>query len=149
MPAYSYRSAWLGLFVLLGVLYIPAAGAKPSLAGVCPPVSNTTQYTIVYGDVTIDDVAAPVGSVVEARSPRGDTAGCWVVTTAGSYGMMYVYGEDATVNPTIPGMRANEPIAFRVNGATANPTPGLIWTCLLYTSPSPRDRQKSRMPSSA
>ena len=26
---------------------------------------------------------------------------------------------------------------------------GLGWTCLLYTSPSPRDRQKSRMPSSA
>ena len=25
----------------------------------------------------------------------------------------------------------------------------LIETCLLYTSPSPRDRQKSRMPSSA
>ena len=24
-----------------------------------------------------------------------------------------------------------------------------IWHCLLYTSPSPRDRQKSRMPSSA
>ena len=24
-----------------------------------------------------------------------------------------------------------------------------IWCCLLYTSPSPRDRQKSRMPSSA
>ena len=23
------------------------------------------------------------------------------------------------------------------------------WACLLYTSPSPRDRQKSRMPSSA
>ena len=26
---------------------------------------------------------------------------------------------------------------------------GNIDTCLLYTSPSPRDRQKSRMPSSA
>ena len=26
---------------------------------------------------------------------------------------------------------------------------GLIKSCLLYTSPSPRDRQKSRMPSSA
>ena len=25
----------------------------------------------------------------------------------------------------------------------------ITWTCLLYTSPSPRDRQKSRMPSSA
>eukprot|EP00828_Plagiopyla_frontata_P011975 TRINITY_DN1670_c0_g1_i1.p1 TRINITY_DN1670_c0_g1~~TRINITY_DN1670_c0_g1_i1.p1 ORF type:complete len:152 (+),score=25.89 TRINITY_DN1670_c0_g1_i1:490-945(+) len=26
---------------------------------------------------------------------------------------------------------------------------GALYTCLLYTSPSPRDRQKSRMPSSA
>ena len=26
---------------------------------------------------------------------------------------------------------------------------GLLYYCLLYTSPSPRDRQKSRMPSSA
>ena len=26
---------------------------------------------------------------------------------------------------------------------------GCFYTCLLYTSPSPRDRQKSRMPSSA
>ena len=31
----------------------------------------------------------------------------------------------------------------RVKGAV------LIGSCLLYTSPSPRDRQKSRMPSSA
>ena len=28
-------------------------------------------------------------------------------------------------------------------------TPGWNFTCLLYTSPSPRDRQRSRMPSSA
>ena len=26
---------------------------------------------------------------------------------------------------------------------------GYLWTCLLYTSPSPRDRTRSRMPSSA
>ena len=33
---------------------------------------------------------------------------------------------------------------------TANRLPnGSVITCLLYTSPSPRDRQKSRMPSSA
>ena len=29
------------------------------------------------------------------------------------------------------------------------PTIRNTWNCLLYTSPSPRDRQKSRMPSSA
>ena len=33
--------------------------------------------------------------------------------------------------------------------ATPNADDWLHWTCLLYTSPSPRDRQKSRMPSSA
>ena len=32
---------------------------------------------------------------------------------------------------------------------TKNFTYSLIKNCLLYTSPSPRDRQKSRMPSSA
>ena len=33
-------------------------------------------------------------------------------------------------------------------GVRAHPG-GHFWICLLYTSPSPRDRQKSRMPSSA
>ena len=32
---------------------------------------------------------------------------------------------------------------------TAMPDHAPVITCLLYTSPSPRDRQKSRMPSSA
>ena len=33
--------------------------------------------------------------------------------------------------------------------AIAAKLPGYVRACLLYTSPSPRDRQKSRMPSSA
>ena len=38
-------------------------------------------------------------------------------------------------------------LAFDPNSKVACET--LVTTCLLYTSPSPRDRQKSRMPSSA
>ena len=34
-------------------------------------------------------------------------------------------------------------------GKVLAPDPMPLDTCLLYTSPSPRDRQKSRMPSSA
>ena len=34
-------------------------------------------------------------------------------------------------------------------GSVAAPTAGLHFDCLLYTSPSPRDRTRSRMPSSA
>ena len=30
-----------------------------------------------------------------------------------------------------------------------NPTWGYLYSCLLYTSPSPRDKRQSRMPSSA
>ena len=32
---------------------------------------------------------------------------------------------------------------------SGGPVSGSVGSCLLYTSPSPRDRQKSRMPSSA
>ena len=47
-----------------------------------------------------------------------------------------------------------EIIGLDIEAKSGNPTDtvtGEIWfnTCLLYTSPSPRDRQKSRMPSSA
>ena len=38
--------------------------------------------------------------------------------------------------------------AITTSGAT-HTAAELIYNCLLYTSPSPRDRQKSRMPSSA
>ena len=40
-------------------------------------------------------------------------------------------------------------IATQFALAVSYPVAGNIGGCLLYTSPSPRDRQKSRMPSSA
>ena len=44
-----------------------------------------------------------------------------------------------TTNPRLGGIR----------GGIWSALVGTIYICLLYTSPSPRDRQKSRMPSSA
>ena len=41
------------------------------------------------------------------------------------------------------------PYHRRVNEVVINNCAIIYDTCLLYTSPSPRDRQKSRMPSSA
>ena len=43
-------------------------------------------------------------------------------------------------------IQAEAQFAQNFNSITVPNTPN---TCLLYTSPSPRDRQKSRMPSSA
>ena len=57
-----------------------------------------------------------------------------------------------------PAQNSNGPglteISFSSFKATSGPDTngledGTYYTCLLYTSPSPRDRQKSRMPSSA
>ena len=40
-------------------------------------------------------------------------------------------------------------VAFMTDFINEDTSPSRCWACLLYTSPSPRDRQKSRMPSSA
>jgi hypothetical protein len=94
-------------------------------AGCVAPV--TPSFSEVYGSLTINGAPAPVGTVVQAISPRGDTVGCFTVATAGQYGLMRIYGEDATANPPIPGMRAGELVAFRVNGASAVATPLFYW----------------------
>ena len=44
---------------------------------------------------------------------------------------------------------AGETISFFAKVPVLDFLTGTRWACLLYTSPSPRDRQKSRMPSSA
>ena len=58
----------------------------------------------------------------------------------------------------LPGNTNNNPYSSPINRANPNSMQGTRPsapairgpnTCLLYTSPSPRDRQKSRMPSSA
>ena len=68
-------------------------------------------------------------------------------------GIGEVVGKFDTGNMVVNSIHADN---FDVNGSTVTWSHGgktfknrLIDTCLLYTSPSPRDRQKSRMPSSA
>ena len=57
----------------------------------------------------------------------------------------------ALVRATLAGRPA--PVGLVGDVGDANPYARLLWagsrTCLLYTSPSPRDRTRSRMPSSA
>ena len=54
------------------------------------------------------------------------------------------------VNLVQPGAGMNiDPASLDTKSVAAFTKPGQMQSCLLYTSPSPRDRQKSRMPSSA
>ena len=52
----------------------------------------------------------------------------------------------ATALATIP---SKELVSFLQKYMATEPVELILIGCLLYTSPSPRDRQKSRMPSSA
>ena len=61
----------------------------------------------------------------------------------------------ASSDVTFPASQNNDLLASapgvspRVNDSEANLAGAGPYTCLLYTSPSPRDRTRSRMPSSA
>ena len=58
-------------------------------------------------------------------------------------------------NILAPGVEVTDPVPAGLTFVSANASKGSydnttnIWDCLLYTSPSPRDRTRSRMPSSA
>jgi hypothetical protein len=90
-------------------------------------VTSTPFFSQAYGSVTINGQPAPAGTVITAENPRGDVIGCTVLTKVGQYPFMYIYGEDTTSTPPIPGMRNGEPVTFRVNGALAVPTSLLYW----------------------
>ena len=71
-------------------------------------------------------------------------------TTKNLCSVLAVTEQESTfqVNPGVPGLGkiARDEIDRRAAKAHI---PGLLVSCLLYTSPSPRDRTRSRMPSSA
>ena len=81
-------------------------------------------------------------------------------STAGSLDTQYVVqgSAKAWVNFSMAGTTARDSLNLssltdtttgKFNIAMSSAFTDADYTCLLYTSPSPRDRQKSRMPSSA
>lgn len=114
------------VIVAWGWLVLPSPGnAAPALT--CPPVAPTQYFTFVYGSVQWNGAPAAVGTIVEARSPRGDTVGCTTVETAGLYPLMYLYGEETLGGQTTPGMRTNEAVSFFVDGIAATPALAFTW----------------------
>jgi hypothetical protein len=117
------------LIALISSLLWGIAAASPhQTSSSCPAVDNTPFFTIVYGTVTLNGSRAAAGTVVEARNPRGDTVGCFEITTEGNFGAMYVFGEDNSVTPPIPGMRNGETILFFVDWISAAASPALTWS---------------------
>ena len=82
------------------------------------------------------------------------------LASVGSLGAAFAFWPETVFRAATAAAPAEPPKAGKAKGGgkAAVPTSLLpppparaveVWACLLYTSPSPRDRQKSRMPSSA
>ena len=90
----------------------------------------------ISGEVATVNVSIPLSAITDV-----DTSNLVGVTT--EYLMVY--------DPTIPGFKFVNPKTYFGINNDANPDPNIddMGSCLLYTSPSPRDKRQSRMPSSA
>ena len=102
-------------------------------------------------------MALVAGSLVETLGPRLTLTSGAAAMAAGAvlFGLAPVFGV-AVVGRLLIGLGASVILIAWLSLAAAWYEPqrfatisGWTQTCLLYTSPSPRDRQKSRMPSSA
>ena len=109
------------------------------------PLESIISYNDSSGFANSDNVV--ILSAIAIQNSSGGTTfannfavGDYVGSGAANAQIVQV---DTTSNSQVVILRVKPKPADLVSGNTD------LWTCLLYTSPSPRDRQKSRMPSSA
>jgi hypothetical protein len=93
----------------------------------CGTLVTSSHYTSYFGGVVVSGQQVGRGTLVEAFSPRGDRVGCFQITSPGIFGYMRVYGEETGTWPTIPGMRAGELVAFKVDGSAAGVEGSAQW----------------------
>ena len=123
VPAGGYLIIWFDGDEAQGELHVsPKLGGGGEQIGIYDADGSTPIDTLTYGEQMTD--------ISEGRSPDGSPI--FVKFSA----------------PT-PNEMNGEPIPEEVTTPEISPIGGLYDTCLLYTSPSPRDATLSRMPSSA
>ena len=100
--------------------------------------------------------AAASAAAFEALSGRGFEDPVTLTLPGGQTPAFVLAHEARSDDPAVPWAEAgiikdagDDPDITHGALVTARLRPGPHGSCLLYTSPSPRDRQKSRMPSSA
>ena len=150
-----------GLFQDAGSLdYIPGAG----FTGYWHGPSNPYNEVNLGGDATPIPVGTPadIAALIADAGSHKDNSG---VSDAGTFVLsetsldMHCWGQNPVVTAKLQ-LNGQDRFSERegsyfswvqpYQAHTRNPDEGInVYSCLLYTSPSPRDRTRSRMPSSA
>ena len=100
----------------------------------------------VDGAVTIHTIDLDKGTT-KKRNLTSSGGAVEVVALSADASTVVALHQDGTMS--VWDLRTDAPEPVGTVAAAAGKGPHRVWACLLYTSPSPRDRQKSRMPSSA
>ena len=127
-------------------LYLASAGNAP-LNYMIEAYAISGSWNMGTGkvsDVPKTDNGCSWGWREESGSMAWTTAGGDFYSDKSGSSQTFLYTSDKDISMDITNM-------VKLWNSSSIPNDGLILkhTCLLYTSPSPRDRQKSRMPSSA
>ena len=108
------------------------------------------QPSVPAGSYTYNSLSISNGATVTCLGDTNSTYGSGVIFTVGSATIAGTLMADGCGFPATNGPGAGVKASqYRGNGGAHGGYGGRCSDCLLYTSPSPRDRQKSRMPSSA
>jgi len=107
-------------------------------------------FTALLLDQSDDGVSATVTELDESRLPEGDVTIDVDFSSLNYKDGMVLNGIGRLVRdyPHVPGVDLAGTVTAS-DDPRYSPGDQVICTCLLYTSPSPRDRTRSRMPSSA
>ena len=102
----------------------------------------------------LSDAKTPEGASSYWKDYVNEYSGYVYAGAALSSAEVTTAGEDPGAAAASYGATAAAPLKLArilptAGGALSGGADDYAYTCLLYTSPSPRDRQKSRMPSSA
>lgn len=82
--------------------------------------STSTVWVSFAGDgCTVNGVLLPVGALVDAYSPSGVHCGHQVISSAGLYKWMAVYGRDVNTPVSSGFCQSNDHVIFKVNGIEA------------------------------
>ena len=111
---------------------------------------NDKLVLIVGAVVTVCLFGAVLG-LLSRRRPALATGGVVLLGVVAATASVAFTGDSLSAVPSVVAIPAGLGALYLLTGRPVAPFPANtdIDGCLLYTSPSPRDRQKSRMPSSA
>ena len=112
---------------------------------------ETLDYETLRQIVDVNFIGAVLGHQAVVPAMRDSGAPCSIVNVSSNTGVLTMNGYSvyAATKAALISLTKTAAMELGPNIRVNTVLPGSVHTCLLYTSPSPRDQRGSRMPSSA